>query len=310
MAPCSRKAERASDNALSNVAPTLCRRAQLRIVARIRAPGRPRVMQEAIDAVDHPRFRSFADARHRRPRRRRRPRDDVAKFYKGKTVQAVVGYGPGSTFELYLRLLTRHIGKHIPGNPNVVVQQMPGAGSLKATNYLAAVAPKDGSVFGMINPVNTIEPLIDPEEFALRPAHLRLARQPQLGDLHLRVLEQGHPHVRRSQEARDRVRLDRAGVRLHRRCQDARRAGRAEDQGRARLSHAERHPACRRARRDRRLLRAARLRAQDRLLGGSTSPAAWRCRCRWGSQSTPSCPTSPTPTSSSKSRRRTASCSS
>ena len=95
--------------------------------------------------------------------------DEVEKFYKGKNVQAVVGYGPGSTFELYLRVLTRHIGRHIPGNPNIILQQMPGAGSLKATNYLAAVAPKDGSVFGMINPVNTIEPLIDPKNSRFDP---------------------------------------------------------------------------------------------------------------------------------------------
>jgi tripartite-type tricarboxylate transporter receptor subunit TctC len=94
---------------------------------------------------------------------------DAASFYKGRTVQAVVGYSPGSTFELYLRMLTRHIGKHIPGNPNIVVQHMPGAGSLKATNYLAAVAPKDGSVFGMPNPVNTIEPLIDPKNSRFDP---------------------------------------------------------------------------------------------------------------------------------------------
>ena len=84
-------------------------------------------------------------------------------------MQAVVGYSPGSTFELYLRMLTRHIGKHIPGNPNIVVQHMPGAGSLKATNYLAAIAPKDGSVFGMPNPVNTIEPLIDPKNSRFDP---------------------------------------------------------------------------------------------------------------------------------------------
>jgi tripartite-type tricarboxylate transporter receptor subunit TctC len=94
---------------------------------------------------------------------------DVASFYKGRTVQAVVGYSPGSTFELYLRVLTRHVGKHIPGNPNIVVQHMPGAGSLKATNYLAGVAPKDGSVFGMPNPVNTIEPLIDPKNSRFDP---------------------------------------------------------------------------------------------------------------------------------------------
>ncbi len=95
--------------------------------------------------------------------------DDAAKFYRGKTVQAVVGYGPGSTFELYLRMLTRHIGRHIPGNPNIVVQHMPGAGSLKATNHLASLAAKDGSVFGMPNPVNTIEPLIDPKNSRFDP---------------------------------------------------------------------------------------------------------------------------------------------
>jgi tripartite-type tricarboxylate transporter receptor subunit TctC len=96
---------------------------------------------------------------------------DVAGFYKGRNVQAVVGYGPGSTFELYLRVLTRYIGKHIPGIPSVVLQQMPGAGSLKATNYMASVAPKDGSVFAMINPVNTIEPLIDPKNSRFDPRH-------------------------------------------------------------------------------------------------------------------------------------------
>jgi len=88
--------------------------------------------------------------------------DAVAAFYRGRTVQAVVGYTPGSTFELYLRMVTRHLGRHLPGNPTIVVQHMPGAGSLKATAYLATVAPKDGSVIGMINPVTTIDPLIDP----------------------------------------------------------------------------------------------------------------------------------------------------
>ncbi len=87
---------------------------------------------------------------------------DAANFYKGRTVQAVVGYPPGSTFELYLRVYIRHVGKHLPGNPTVIIQHMPGAGSLTATSYLASVATKDGTVFGMPNPVNTIEPLLDP----------------------------------------------------------------------------------------------------------------------------------------------------
>ncbi len=95
--------------------------------------------------------------------------DNVAAFYKGRTVQAVVGYTPGSTFELYLRSFVRHLGRHVPGNPNIVVQHMPGAGSLKATAYLAAVAPKDGSVIGMPNPVNTTEPLIDPANARFDP---------------------------------------------------------------------------------------------------------------------------------------------
>lgn len=94
---------------------------------------------------------------------------DAAAFYRGKTIQAVVGYTPGSTFEMYLRLFARHLERHVPGKPTIVVQHMPGAGSLKATTYLATVAPKDGSVIGMPNPVNTTEPLIDPERTKFDP---------------------------------------------------------------------------------------------------------------------------------------------
>ena len=79
----------------------------------------------------------------------------VAAYYRGRTVQAIVGYTPGSTFEIYLRAFMRHFGRHVPGNPSIIVQHMPGAGSLKATAYLAGVAPKDGSVIGIINPVTT-----------------------------------------------------------------------------------------------------------------------------------------------------------
>jgi tripartite-type tricarboxylate transporter receptor subunit TctC len=75
--------------------------------------------------------------------------DDVASFYKGKQISLIVGYGPGGGYDVYGRLLARHIGRHIPGRPNVIVQNMPGAGSLVATNYLYRIAPKDGSVFGI-----------------------------------------------------------------------------------------------------------------------------------------------------------------
>ncbi len=72
----------------------------------------------------------------------------TADFYKGRTVQIVVGFTAGGGYDLYARVLARHMGKHIPGNPSVVTQNMPGAGSLKAANYIYNVAPKDGTLFG------------------------------------------------------------------------------------------------------------------------------------------------------------------
>jgi tripartite-type tricarboxylate transporter receptor subunit TctC len=75
--------------------------------------------------------------------------DDVADFYRGRQVDLIVGFGPGGGYDAYARLLARHIGKYIPGNPNVVVQNMPGAGSLRAANYIYSLAPKDGSTFGL-----------------------------------------------------------------------------------------------------------------------------------------------------------------
>ena len=71
--------------------------------------------------------------------------DAVADFYRGKTVTLVVGYGPGGGYDVYARLVGRHLGRHIPGNPTVVVQNMPGAGSLRAVNWLNNLAPRDGT---------------------------------------------------------------------------------------------------------------------------------------------------------------------
>jgi len=71
--------------------------------------------------------------------------DAVADFYKGRQVSLIVGYGTGGGYDVYGRLFARHFGRHIPGNPNVVVQNMPGAGSLRAVNFLYNNAPKDGT---------------------------------------------------------------------------------------------------------------------------------------------------------------------
>src|SRR5215204_5623012 len=74
----------------------------------------------------------------------------VAEFYRGKTINVLIGVGVGGEYDLQARLVARHIGKHIPGNPTVVAQNMTGAGGLKMTNWLAAVAPRDGTVVAMI----------------------------------------------------------------------------------------------------------------------------------------------------------------
>ena len=68
----------------------------------------------------------------------------------GKSVQMIIGFGPGGGYDLWGRTLGRHIGKHLPGHPNVVPQNMPGAGSYTAASYIFNIAPKDGSVLGII----------------------------------------------------------------------------------------------------------------------------------------------------------------
>ncbi|MFN3892342.1 MAG: Bug family tripartite tricarboxylate transporter substrate binding protein [Beijerinckiaceae bacterium] len=73
---------------------------------------------------------------------------NVADFYRNKQLQIIVGYGPGGGYDVYARLVGRHLGKHVPGAPGAVVQNMPGAGSLLSVNFLANTTPRDGSVIG------------------------------------------------------------------------------------------------------------------------------------------------------------------
>jgi tripartite-type tricarboxylate transporter receptor subunit TctC len=70
----------------------------------------------------------------------------VADFYHGKTITMAVGTSPGGDYDLRMRMVSRHIGKHIPGNPTVIATNMPGAGQMLVANWLANVAPKDGTV--------------------------------------------------------------------------------------------------------------------------------------------------------------------
>jgi tripartite-type tricarboxylate transporter receptor subunit TctC len=84
----------------------------------------------------------------------------VESFYRGRTVTLVIGYSVGGGYDLHGRLLARHLGKHIPGNPAFIVQNMPGGGSLRAANFLYNAAPKDGATIGVFSRGMAMEPLI------------------------------------------------------------------------------------------------------------------------------------------------------
>jgi tripartite-type tricarboxylate transporter receptor subunit TctC len=83
-----------------------------------------------------------------------------ADFYKGRNIDLYIGYSVGGGYDLYARVLARHMGSHIPGNPTIVVKNMEGAGSLRLANYLYRVAPKDGTAFGIIGRGTGFDPLL------------------------------------------------------------------------------------------------------------------------------------------------------
>lgn len=85
--------------------------------------------------------------------------DEIGDFYKGKTVEVYVGFTAGGGYDIYARLIANHIGKHIPGNPEVIVKNMPGAGSVALANWFYGVAPRDGTVFGTIARGVPLDPL-------------------------------------------------------------------------------------------------------------------------------------------------------
>ena len=85
------------------------------------------------------------------------PRAEAQDDFKGKTITIHVGYGSGGGFDLFARFAARHIGRHIPGEPTVVVQNMPGAGSIRAANFVFNAAPKDGTALGLVTPTVALE---------------------------------------------------------------------------------------------------------------------------------------------------------
>jgi tripartite-type tricarboxylate transporter receptor subunit TctC len=84
----------------------------------------------------------------------------VEDFYKGRNVSIIIGYSVGGGYDTYARLLSRYLGDHIPGRPNVVPQNMPGAGSIKAANYIYGVAAKDGTAIATFGRTIAVAPLL------------------------------------------------------------------------------------------------------------------------------------------------------
>jgi tripartite-type tricarboxylate transporter receptor subunit TctC len=90
-------------------------------------------------------------------------------FYKGRQLSMIVFTGAGSTYDIYARLLARHIADHVPGKPAIIVQNMPGAGGLKAEEYIYRLAPKDGTVMGTVGRGLPFEPMLGENEGNLDP---------------------------------------------------------------------------------------------------------------------------------------------
>src|ERR1700684_3673117 len=91
--------------------------------------------------------------------------------YKGKVFGIVVGFTPAGGYDSYARNVARYIGNHIPGNPTVIVQNMPSAGSLTAVRYLNLTAPKDGSVMAIFNPGMVTQSIVQPDRIGVDFRH-------------------------------------------------------------------------------------------------------------------------------------------
>lgn len=99
----------------------------------------------------------------------------VADFYRSKTLRMLIGYGPGGGYDIYGRLVAEFLPRHLPGNPTIVAQNMPGAGSFVAAKYIYDVAPKDGTVFGSLAQTLALDSMTNTN------AKLDVAKMPYIG---------------------------------------------------------------------------------------------------------------------------------
>jgi tripartite-type tricarboxylate transporter receptor subunit TctC len=94
-------------------------------------------------------------------------------YFKDRQIRVIVGSAPGGGYDAYGRLLAQYMRQHVPGNPTFIVQNMPGAGSLVAANYIYNVAPKDGTFIGAVNAMLATDPLVYPDRVKFDPRQFR-----------------------------------------------------------------------------------------------------------------------------------------
>jgi tripartite-type tricarboxylate transporter receptor subunit TctC len=108
----------------------------------------------------------------------------VEEFYRGKTINFVIGYPTAGAPDIYARLVARHMARHIPGNPNIIARNMPGAGSLIAANHMFNTAPKDGTSFALTSPTMPLEEMLGVPQVKFRASQFnwigRLATNPNI----------------------------------------------------------------------------------------------------------------------------------
>ena len=101
--------------------------------------------------------------------------EPIADFYRGKTLRMLIGYGPGGGYDIYGRLVAEFLPRHLPGNPTIIPQNMPGAGSFVAAKYIYDVAPKDGTILGSLAQTLALDSMTSTS------AKLEVAKMPYIG---------------------------------------------------------------------------------------------------------------------------------
>jgi tripartite-type tricarboxylate transporter receptor subunit TctC len=103
------------------------------------------------------------------------PAQPVADFYRGKTIRMLIGYGPGGGYDIYGRLVAEFLPRHLPGNPAIIAQNMPGAGSFVAARHMYEVAPRDGTVIGSLAQTLALDSITNAN------ARIDVAKMPYIG---------------------------------------------------------------------------------------------------------------------------------